>query len=197
MQQRSEETHKKIVDVASALFSERGYDRTSVDMICRTAGISKGAFYHHFPEKNALFMELLQTWLDEITIRLNQTFNQSSDLSQNLTEVSIIFNDLIDKSRLKIPLMLDFWRDSLSNPLLWQRASSPFIHYQSYFQQLLLKQSRDQNQEIEHPEVISRIILALSLGIIAAGMFNPDFDWNNTAATGFKLIFDSITRSRT
>ncbi len=196
MQQRSEETHKKIFEAASALFTEKGYDRTSVDMICRTAGISKGAFYHHFSEKNALFMEILQIWLDEITARLDQIFNQSTDLSQNLSKASEIFNNLIDTSRLKIPLMLDFWRDSLSNPLLWQRAASPFNQYQSYFQQLLNKQYGNQNNDIDDFEVISRIILALSLGIIAAGMLNPDCDWNNTAATGFKLIFDSISRSR-
>lgn len=197
MQQRSEETRKKIIDAASDLFSTRGYDRTSVDMICHTAGISKGAFYHHYPEKHALFMELLQSWLDDIKVRLDQTFTQSSDLPQSLSEISVIFDELIDASRLKIPLMLDFWRDSLSNPLLWQRATSPFSQYQSYFQQLMLDQYGNQSNDGVDPKAISRVILALSLGIIAAGMLSPDDDWNNTAATGFRLIFDNISRSET
>jgi AcrR family transcriptional regulator len=195
MQQRSEETRKKIIDAASDLFSARGYARTSVDMICRTAGISKGAFYHHYPEKHALFMELLQSWLDEIKVRLDQTFTKSSDLPQSLTEISVIFDELIDASRLKIPLMLDFWRDSLTNPLLWHRDASPFSQYQSYFQQIELDQCSNQIGGSMDPETISRIILAFSLGIIAAGMLSPDNDWNNTAANGFNLIFDNISRS--
>jgi len=192
MQQRSEETRKKIIESASDLFSTRGYDRTSVDLICRTAGISKGAFYHHFSEKHALFMELLQTWLDEIQVQLDQQFNQSRDLPQSLTDISIIFNDLIDTSRSKIPLMLDFWRDSLTNPVLWQRAASPFSQYQTYFQQLLVNQYGYQAAEGFNPQEISRVILAFSLGIIAAGMLSPDDNWSNTASAGFCLLFDNI-----
>lgn len=197
MQQRSEETHKRIIESALDLFSSRGYDRTSVDMICQTAGISKGAFYHHYPEKHALFMDLLQIWLGEINTQLDHEFNQSLDFPQSLTEISTIFNELIDASRLKIPLMLDFWRDSLTNPLFWQRAASPFFQYQTYFQQLLINQYGNNCDGEFDPGAISRVILALSLGIIAAGMLSPDEDWNNTAATGFSLIFDNISRSKT
>jgi len=41
--------------VARELFAERGYDATSVEEVLRRAGVSKGALYHHFPTKEALF----------------------------------------------------------------------------------------------------------------------------------------------
>ena len=37
-----------------------GFRATTVEALCRSAGISKGAFYAFFPSKEALFMELLQ-----------------------------------------------------------------------------------------------------------------------------------------
>jgi len=51
MQQRSEETRARILDAAIRRFAIAGYDAASVEDICTEAGVSKGAFYHHFPTK--------------------------------------------------------------------------------------------------------------------------------------------------
>ena len=64
-QQRSEETRSRILESAIKLFSNRGYNKASVDDICADAGISKGAFYHHFKSKQALFPALLDGWLTD------------------------------------------------------------------------------------------------------------------------------------
>jgi len=62
MQQRSEETRKHILEAAQRLFSAKGYDATGVAEICQAAGVSKGAFYHHFLTKQAVFLVLLENW---------------------------------------------------------------------------------------------------------------------------------------
>ena len=59
MQQRSEETRTHILKAALDLFSKNGYDATSVANICQAAGVSKGAFYHHFASKHSVFQALL------------------------------------------------------------------------------------------------------------------------------------------
>ncbi len=66
MQARSEETRTHILEAALRRFANHGYSAASVDEICAEAGVSKGAFYHHFPSKQALFLELLNEWLDKI-----------------------------------------------------------------------------------------------------------------------------------
>lgn len=48
-------TRRRLVDVAHELFSERGYEGTSIDDVLARAGVSKGALYHHFDNKEALF----------------------------------------------------------------------------------------------------------------------------------------------
>lgn len=45
-------TRTLLISAASALFDTLGYDRTSVDRIVKEAGVSKGAFYHHFSSKD-------------------------------------------------------------------------------------------------------------------------------------------------
>jgi AcrR family transcriptional regulator len=48
------DTRGAILEAAWALFSERGYEATTVDDILSKCGASKGSFYHHFPSKEAV-----------------------------------------------------------------------------------------------------------------------------------------------
>jgi AcrR family transcriptional regulator len=59
-------TRDKILQAALEVFAEKGYHRALVDDIVRTSRTSKGAVYHHFPNKEALFLALV----DEFSARL-------------------------------------------------------------------------------------------------------------------------------
>ena len=48
-------TREHLLDVATRLFAERGYDATSIGTVLEAARVSRGALYHHFPSKEALF----------------------------------------------------------------------------------------------------------------------------------------------
>ncbi|GAW50076.1 MULTISPECIES: TetR/AcrR family transcriptional regulator [unclassified Nocardioides] len=54
-QQYSASTKRALVDVAEELFTENGYAATSLDAIVAGARVTKGALYHHFSGKQALF----------------------------------------------------------------------------------------------------------------------------------------------
>ncbi len=54
-QQYSASTKRALVDVAEELFTEHGYAATSLDAIVAGARVTKGALYHHFSGKQALF----------------------------------------------------------------------------------------------------------------------------------------------
>ena len=52
---QAEGTRQLLISVASELFTERGYAATSIEDIIQRAGVAKGALYHHFSGKDALF----------------------------------------------------------------------------------------------------------------------------------------------
>ena len=54
-QQYSASTKRALVDVAEELFTESGYAATSLDAIVAGAQVTKGALYHHYSGKQALF----------------------------------------------------------------------------------------------------------------------------------------------
>jgi TetR/AcrR family transcriptional regulator, transcriptional repressor for nem operon len=52
----------KLLDAALSVVRAQGYAATSVDDLCRAAGVTKGAFFHHFPSKDALAAAAAQHW---------------------------------------------------------------------------------------------------------------------------------------
>jgi len=63
---RREHRRALILGAAVETFSARGYHRTRVADIILAAGIARGTFYLYFESKNAIFLELLDTLLDEL-----------------------------------------------------------------------------------------------------------------------------------
>src|SRR6202453_1705134 len=57
--QRSEEAHERVLRAALGLFGERGIDATSMDRITQASGVSKATIYHHWPNKEALLMDVM------------------------------------------------------------------------------------------------------------------------------------------
>jgi AcrR family transcriptional regulator len=56
---RSAQAHKKVLDAAVQLFSERGIDSTSMDAIAEASGVSKATIYKHWQDKDALCLEVM------------------------------------------------------------------------------------------------------------------------------------------
>jgi len=57
---------QKLLDAALSLIRKKGYSSTSVDELCAQAGVTKGAFFHHFKSKDALAVAAANHW-SEIT----------------------------------------------------------------------------------------------------------------------------------
>ncbi|MFE7115361.1 TetR/AcrR family transcriptional regulator [Streptomyces sp. NPDC057654] len=53
-------TRAALLEAASGLFAEKGFDATSIDDLAAAARVSKGAVYHHFADKRAIFDEVFR-----------------------------------------------------------------------------------------------------------------------------------------
>lgn len=53
--EQGKQTRERLLHLAKVIFSDQGYAALTLDALIRQAGLTKGAFYHHFPSKQALF----------------------------------------------------------------------------------------------------------------------------------------------
>lgn len=56
---RCDQTRERILDSAARLFSMRGFDAVGIDELMEDAGLTRGAFYHHFRNKSELYGEAI------------------------------------------------------------------------------------------------------------------------------------------
>jgi TetR/AcrR family transcriptional regulator, transcriptional repressor for nem operon len=54
----------KLLGAAISIIREKGYAATSVDELCAKAGVTKGAFFHHFPSKDSLALAAMNQWTE-------------------------------------------------------------------------------------------------------------------------------------
>lgn len=66
---RSGGARGKLLDAAISIIRRKGYAATSVDELCATAGVTKGAFFHHFPSKDSLAVAAANQW-SEMSVAL-------------------------------------------------------------------------------------------------------------------------------
>jgi AcrR family transcriptional regulator len=80
---RSVRAHRSVLDAAVALFAERGIDGTSMDAIATASGVSKATIYKHWPDKEALALEML----DHLHRLDEWPDTQSADVVADITEL--------------------------------------------------------------------------------------------------------------
>jgi TetR/AcrR family transcriptional repressor of nem operon len=54
----------KLLEAAFSIIRQKGYAATSVDELCASASVTKGAFFHHFPSKNSLAVAAVNHWTE-------------------------------------------------------------------------------------------------------------------------------------
>ncbi|MGA2549153.1 MAG: TetR/AcrR family transcriptional regulator [Burkholderiaceae bacterium] len=54
----------KLLEAAFSIIRQKGYAATSVDELCARAGVTKGAFFHHFPTKDSLAVAAVNEWTE-------------------------------------------------------------------------------------------------------------------------------------
>lgn len=75
-----------IMEKASELFSEQGFEATSVQQITERCGISKGAFYLSFKTKDELMMSIVDYYLQQFIIDIDQVVKCASNKETILVE---------------------------------------------------------------------------------------------------------------
>ena len=95
-------TKRKIFETSMRLFSEKGYDATSIEEITATVGVAKGTLYYHFSSKEEIFnflveegMKLLKNSIEIKTSRCDNTIDKLRAVSLVQLKVLLKYENLL------------------------------------------------------------------------------------------------------
>lgn len=83
--ERTEATTRRLLDVGRELFAARGFARTGTEDLVRAAGVTRGALYHHFADKNALFHAVLDEVQQDVGRAVEAAADERDDPWDQLT----------------------------------------------------------------------------------------------------------------
>ncbi|MEP1034201.1 TetR/AcrR family transcriptional regulator [Ekhidna sp.] len=82
-----------ILRTATSLFSENGFENTSMNQICNAANVSKGLVYHHFDSKNEILVEIFRNTTEQMK-NISSLSSNESPSDQLLTIIENFFSQL-------------------------------------------------------------------------------------------------------
>lgn len=102
------ETQNIILDAATAVFFEYGFEASSVKMIIERAGVVTGSFYHFFPSKELLFEAVVERYLQGYSLRISEIFEDETlgfyevmdKFIGELTTASTMYYDVLQGDKL-------------------------------------------------------------------------------------------------
>jgi AcrR family transcriptional regulator len=95
--EQSEATRSALIEAARGLFSERGYASVSTEEIVQSAGVTRGALYHHFRDKKDLFAEVVEQLEQELLQKIATTaLGESDPWAQQLVAVGAFLDGCLD-----------------------------------------------------------------------------------------------------
>lgn len=195
MQKRGEETRENILMTASQLFAKSGYEATAVAEICQQTGISKGAFYHHFSSKQAIFLQLLEDWLSRIEKGFYIIQQQSRDVPNAIMKMADNIAHALVEADVQLSLFLEFWTQANRDPDIWSITIAPYHRFQKYFTELINKGISEESINPINPELGANTIISLALGLLLQRIFDPDLmDWENETTKSVSLLLEGMIR---
>ena len=117
---QGKETERRILNAALDLMRDRGFDKVSIRDICKEAGITTGAFYHHFSSKEALLESGFAPLDDYMAGAYAKFMEQSGELIGRYYQRRIAEPGTrsMDATRYTLRAMLDCFRQAEGEGLL-------------------------------------------------------------------------------
>jgi AcrR family transcriptional regulator len=100
-------TRDQLIEVATGLFAEHGYEDTSIETVLAAAGVSRGALYHHFAGKDALFQAVVETLEARVLAELAEVTKDAPDAVSTLHSGAMAWIDLASDPVIQRILLID------------------------------------------------------------------------------------------
>ncbi len=193
-QLRSIQTRARILQAAAEHFTRFGFEASSVDEICAAAGVSKGAFYHHFSSKQALFLALLEDWVQGLEASLAFIRQENEWVPQRFERMAEMLRHVFEQAVGRVPMFLEFWYQATKNPLAWSASLQPYQRFRSIFAEWIEEGIQQGSLKPVDPHLAAATLVSLGVGLVLqVALEREGFDWPNIPHRVVGLLLEGLS----
>ncbi len=156
---KSQAMREKILNTATQLFIQKGSEKTSMQDIAQTAGISKGAIYHHFKSKDEIVLAVIRSRQELMEEEMKQWLKATENLTgreqlqtilkSNLeSQTARAIDGIVDEYEQDAGFILTMMRDNL-------RIGAPLVS------DIIKKGMADGSIQTQYPDQTAEVFLLL------------------------------------
>lgn len=102
-----EQTRQALLSSARKSFTDHGYAATAMDELCTAAGLTRGALYHHFGDKQGLLKAVVAEMDVEMDQRLQQSFATANNTWAGLQQRCQLYLEMAQEAEIKRIILQD------------------------------------------------------------------------------------------
>lgn len=138
-------SHDRILNSARELFSERGYDATSVREICEAAGITKPTLYHFYGSKEGVYRTIVEGALERFRADMMRALSGEGTLRDQLSRMARAYVE----AAVRDPELARFLMALIHNP----PRSAPATDFVGFYHGILAEAARAVDAAVARGEI--------------------------------------------
>ncbi|MCL4385480.1 MAG: TetR/AcrR family transcriptional regulator [Actinobacteria bacterium] len=179
----------KILNSAENYIKKNGINSLDINEICKEAGLTKGAFYHHFKNKQHLLLELLNRWINKVSsqveIPISGDFNTTELIFYIIEKMSPSF----EQAESQLPIFLELYIKAISDKNLKKYVLKSYNSFLDFFSDLLKEGMSKGYIKKENPTQVAKILFSITLGLLIQGLIDPSGEnWNELAKKSVRML---------
>jgi TetR/AcrR family transcriptional repressor of nem operon len=189
----AQNTKQKLVKTAQSLLWTKGYDGASLNDIVKKAGLSKGAFFHYYPNKQAITTDILdlyarQQWFEPLDTHMQNAASVKAGLFEWLQDNYNSFSKLKFRGGCLLGNLALGMADR--DRKIREHIKTLFLQWENQFV-TYLKPAYEKKQLLMEPRQMARLIIATYQGALMTAKVHKD---KNRASREFQALGEMIER---
>jgi len=192
---KAEETRQAIIEKAAVIFNKNGYQRTSMAMLCDALGLTKGAIYGHFEDKDDLAVEAFLHSVRNVADRVRERLQPCASQLERLRAYAGVFPDFFEDTVQKggCPILNTSVDADDAHPRLHEEARRVLTAWEGRL--VAMVNAAKENGEIRteaDAEMFAATFIALIEGGILMAKTIGDKRYLDRAVSGINLLIDRM-----
>jgi AcrR family transcriptional regulator len=193
-EEKKARTRAQLLDAARTVFAERGFAGASLDQVAEEAGLTKGAVYSNFANKEDLVLAVLE---DNFNQRLDEALS-AVDLEGTLEEQARVGGSLFmaqfEEDRWADLLFLDFVTYAARNPEFRARLAARHHETTAAIADVMVENSATSEWSLPMPaDKLALVLNALGSGLALEKLIDPDAVPNELFGEVITLLWANST----